>query len=150
MASLSASFESKQTETTNLSRASGAGLLSSIMNPRNVASLRTMQVGSNSSNVYVQTVDPAKPEHKGRRRKVIVIERKRRADGSVDCARKEIYKDYGDDWARRESERLHSALDYYHGSAKALEKVRRNPTGVQLNPDGSINLKNVSKRDTAE
>lgn len=49
---------------TNLSKATGAGFLSSIMNPKNVASVQTIQVGNNSSNVYVQTVDSEKQPKK--------------------------------------------------------------------------------------
>jgi len=69
---LNNSFESKKTELTNLSKASGAGILSSIMNPKNVASVQTIQVNSNSSNVYVQTVDNEKQQRKLKKKFIII------------------------------------------------------------------------------
>jgi len=67
-----ATSESKKTELTNYSKASGAGILSAIMNPKYVASVQTIQVGNNSSNVYVQTVDNEKQERK-LKKKIIII-----------------------------------------------------------------------------
>lgn len=65
----------------------------------------------------------------------------------MECARKEIYKDYGDHYAKRESRRLNSALDYYQGSAKVLEKIQRENNGVQINPDRSIIINGAKNED---
>ena len=74
-----------------LSKASGAGLLSQILNPKRVASVHTLKHG-NSSNVYVQTVDAlagrdGSPNRKASKKRITIIKRKRRPDGSVDCSK---------------------------------------------------------------
>jgi len=97
------------------------GLLSSIMNPKNVASVLTIDTGPFDRNqkVYVQTV-AGLTKSNNQRKKITIIQKQKRSDGSVDSQKKIIYKDYGDKFARRESSRLGSALGCYSGSAKAL------------------------------
>ena len=109
-------------EGTNLSKVSGAGLLSNILNPNKVTSVQTIQRGRNVSNIYVNTCEQnmgtnQKPPP---RKKITIITKKKRPDGSYDTSRQEIYKDYGDNYAHRESKRLNSAFDYYRGSAQQL------------------------------
>jgi len=81
--------QNKINETTSasqLSRASGAGYLSAIMNPKNVCSMQTIDINNKMSNVYIQTYQPE--EHRtGRRKKITIIKKKRNKDGSVESSR---------------------------------------------------------------
>lgn len=79
-------------EATNLSKASGAGLLSNILNPNKVTSVQTIQRGRNVSNIYVNTCDPniiaeSGINKKPPRKKITIITKKKRPDGSYDTSR---------------------------------------------------------------
>lgn len=78
-------------EATNLSKASGAGLLSNILNPNKVTSVQTIQRGKNFSNIYVntaeQTINEFGVNKKPPRKKITIITKKKRPDGSYDTSR---------------------------------------------------------------
>ena len=79
-------------EGTNLSKASGAGLLSNILNPKTVTSVQTIQRGRNVSNIYVNTCEqninePGVNKKPPRKKKITIITKKKRPDGSYDTSR---------------------------------------------------------------
>jgi hypothetical protein len=49
------SEHSEITDLTKYSKASGAGVLTSILNPKNYTKLMTLDTGNNTSRVYVET-----------------------------------------------------------------------------------------------
>lgn len=71
-----------------LSKASGQGYLSAIMNPSNVASMSTINLDHRRSNIYINTLSGQKREgSSSKRQKIIIIKKKRHADGSVESVR---------------------------------------------------------------
>lgn len=90
--------------------------------------------------MYIQTVDSLTTENKRSRKKITIIQKKKRSDGSVDSRKQVIYKDYGDQFARKESRRHGSNLECYAGSAKALQKVVRSGNSITILPDGKFNI----------
>jgi len=76
-------------DVTNLSKyskASGAGYLSQILNPRNFSSLKTLEVNNSQSNLYVETL-PSEETSRKSRKKIIIIQKKRLPDGSIESNR---------------------------------------------------------------
>lgn len=98
-----------------LSKASGAGYLSSIMNPKNVLSMSAIDL-NNQSNVYITTLQDENTDDK--KKKITIIKRKRRSDGSVESSKQNIYKDYGDSYAELDARRLNSALKNYRSTTR--------------------------------
>ena len=47
----------------------------------------------------IEAVNKQESSGKTKRKKIVVIRRKKRDDGSVDCERQDIYKDYGNEFA---------------------------------------------------
>ena len=94
-----------------------------ILEPENVASIQLLaQASRNSSTdqqkVFLQTKNSLKTGQTIKRKKIIIVKKKREADGSTSCERKIIYKDYGEQFASQESKRLKSPLGcYFQGSA---------------------------------
>lgn len=125
------------------------GLLSNIMNPKNVASVLTIDTGPFDRNrkVYVQTV-AGLTRSSSHKKKITVIQKKKRRDGSSEKQKQIIYKDYGDAFARRESRRLGSALECYSGSAKALQRVVRSGNSITILPNGQFQIQRRAGQQT--
>lgn len=80
-----------------------AGYLSKIMHPKNVASVLTLNTGpsDDGQKVYVQTVGGlVATNNRKSRKKITIIQKKRRSDGSIESRKQTIYKDYGDQYAK--------------------------------------------------
>lgn len=92
----------------------------SILNPKNVASLQTIELNRCNSNVYIQTMQRIEDPYRSssRRRKITIIQKKRRKDGSVEHYRQNIFKDYDDAYAEKEAARLKSTLHNYRSSVR--------------------------------
>ena len=63
------------------------GVLSQLFNPSNLASIQTIDLNQQKSNVYINTLDSQQPRREGSsssRRKYIIIKKKRHRDGSVE------------------------------------------------------------------
>ena len=54
--------------------------------------------GQRNFKIYIQTTDGI-GRSKSKRKKVTIIKKIKRKDGSVDLIKQELYKDYGDDFA---------------------------------------------------
>jgi hypothetical protein len=75
------------------------GYLSTIVNPSNVASMQTIDINHKQSNVYINTMRNQENPQSSKRKRITIIKRKRRADGSIESVRQNIYKDYGEPYA---------------------------------------------------
>jgi len=119
-----------------------SGKLSGVMNPQNVTCVNIIQdeKAENSQKIFVESADKQLDMRK-KRKKYIILNKKRYSDGSFEKKRSVIYKDYGQNYAKFEGKRTHSAVDYYAGSATALAKVlERGNHQISFNSDGSIEL----------
>mmetsp|Transcript_29889 Transcript_29889/g.45701 ORF Transcript_29889/g.45701 Transcript_29889/m.45701 type:complete len:105 (+) Transcript_29889:294-608(+) len=92
---------SQVTDLSKYQKVDGAGSITKILNPKNFKSLKTMDIGMNQSNIYVETAKQRDPsnESKKSRKKITIIMKKRRSDGSIEKHRQEIYQDFGNVYA---------------------------------------------------
>lgn len=97
----------------------GEGVLTQLFNPQNLASIQTIDLNQQKSNVYINTNDNQPNNRDGsssRRRKFIIIKKKRHRDGSIESHKQLIYKNYGDNFVRQEHIRLNSQGGDYQSS----------------------------------
>lgn len=99
---------------------SGLGLFQSLLNPKNVTSMQTIELNKCDSNVYIQTMNRIEDPYRSssRRQKITIIKKKRRKDGSVEHYKQNIFKDYDDAYAQKDAARLRSTLHNYRSSVK--------------------------------
>lgn len=116
------------------------GLLTSMLNPENVASVSTLPGTGrvDMEKVFVETVDGLTNSRSTRKKKIIVIKKRREQDGSTSKTRQEFYKDYGIEYANKEGKKLKRTLSNFNGSCTALETVIRNGNELKICPDGGI------------
>lgn len=127
-------------------------MLTSILNPKNVTSMQTIELGTSDSNVYIQTLKKLENpyDQAARKKKITIIKRRRNKDGSVVSSKQNIFKDYEDNYPQREAVRLKSALQCYRSSVrlidggKALDERAREM--MQLMPDGTLVMKGGRSR----
>lgn len=91
------------------------------MNPKNIKSMQTINLNKSHQNIYINTISPKSDNHsenskKSKRRKITVIKNKFNPDGTTQKIRQDIYKNYGNMFAQKESKRLNSELNFYHGT----------------------------------
>ena len=72
------------------------GLLSRILNPKNVTSMQTIELSRKNSHVYIETLNKAENPYNVKRKKIVIIKKRRRKDGSIEQFKQSIFKDYGE------------------------------------------------------
>ena len=97
------------------------GYIASMMDPRNLKTMQTLDLNSSHQNIYINSITPrsdnaSEKPPKLKRKKVTIIKKKYNRDGSVEKIRQDIYKNYGSMFAKKESQRLGSTLTFHHGS----------------------------------
>ena len=86
-----------------------------------------MDLNKSHQNIYINTLSPKSDrmsensKKSKRKRKITVIKNKYNKDGSITKIRQDIYKNYGNIFAKRESQRLNSSLNFYHGTEQQFE-----------------------------
>lgn len=133
------SIYSNNTDFTKFSKASGAGVLTRMLNPKNFTSLKALET-LDREKLYIESVD-ASLSNRRSKKKITIIQKKKRDDGSMDINRQEIYKDYGASLAYNDSKKHNSALDFYRGSSKAFRKINEEQKPLVQNlPNGGIKI----------
>ena len=93
--------------------------LSTIMDLSRVESIKTMETGEKDCKIFVETSGIKQGETgannqswpaKRKRRKITIISNKKHRDGSIETVRQDIYKNYGDNYARRYGRKLNKTL----------------------------------------